>query len=155
MWRLLKCALFYKAKALSIMTSIPLFVVQSLSCLWLFCNPMDCSPPGSSVRGILQAKILAWVAFPSPGDLHNPGIEPVSHASPVLQADSLPLSHWGRSPHSEVGAIQLPIFEFPQAFSENPDSTSLSTFIRVGVPCGLRFNRQEFLSVKNRGYFAS
>ena len=30
------------------------------------CNPMDCSPPGSSVHGILQA-ILDWVAIPSPG----------------------------------------------------------------------------------------
>ena len=29
------------------------------------CNHMDCSPPGSSVRGILQARILGWVAMPS------------------------------------------------------------------------------------------
>ena len=29
------------------------------------CDPMDCSPPGSSVHGILQARILEWVAFPS------------------------------------------------------------------------------------------
>ena len=29
------------------------------------CNPMDCSPPGSSVHGILQARILEWVAMPS------------------------------------------------------------------------------------------
>ena len=34
------------------------------SCLTL-CNPMDCSPPGSSVHGILQARILEWVAIPS------------------------------------------------------------------------------------------
>ena len=33
------------------------------SCLTL-CNPMDCSLPGSSVRGILQARILEWVAMP-------------------------------------------------------------------------------------------
>ena len=31
------------------------------------CDPMDCSPPGSSIHGILQARILEWVAFPSPG----------------------------------------------------------------------------------------
>ena len=30
-----------------------------------FCNPMDCSPPGSSAHGILQARILEWVAMPS------------------------------------------------------------------------------------------
>ena len=35
------------------------------SCLTL-CHPMDCSPPGSSVHGILQARILEWVAFPAP-----------------------------------------------------------------------------------------
>ena len=28
------------------------------------CDPMDCSPPGSSVRGMLQARVLEWVAFP-------------------------------------------------------------------------------------------
>ena len=47
------------------------------------CNPMDCSLPGSSVHGGLQARILEWVPFPSPGNLPNPGIE---HGSPVLQA---------------------------------------------------------------------
>ena len=54
-------------------------------CLSL-CDPVHCSPPGSSVHGILQAGILEWVAIPSPGDLRNPGINP---GSPALQADSL------------------------------------------------------------------
>ena len=40
-----------------------LFVVQSLSHVRLFCNPMTCSPPGSSVHGISQARILEWVAI--------------------------------------------------------------------------------------------
>ena len=43
------------------------------SCLTL-CNPMDCSPPGSSVHGILQARILEWLLFPSSGDLPDPEI---------------------------------------------------------------------------------
>ena len=34
------------------------------SCLTL-CDPMDHSPPGSSVRGIFQARVLEWVAVPS------------------------------------------------------------------------------------------
>ena len=55
-------------------------------CLTL-CDPTDCSPPGSSVHGILQGRILEWVAMPSPGDIPDPGIEP---RSPALQADSLP-----------------------------------------------------------------
>ena len=48
------------------------------------CSPMDCSSPGSSVHGISQAKILEWVPFPLPGDLPDPGIEPVSPVSPAL-----------------------------------------------------------------------
>ena len=47
---------------------------------------MDCSPPDSSVHGILQARIVEWVAFPTPEDLLDPGIKPVS---PVFQGDSL------------------------------------------------------------------
>ena len=47
---------------------------------------MDYNPPGSSVHGNLQARILEWVAFPSPGDPPNPGVEPRSSA---LQADSI------------------------------------------------------------------
>ena len=53
------------------------------SCLTL-CDPMDCSPPGSSVHGILQARILKWVAMPSFRDLPDPGIEPISPVSPAL-----------------------------------------------------------------------
>ena len=41
----------------------PIKVKVSQSCLTL-CHPMDCSLPGSSVHGILQARILEWVAFP-------------------------------------------------------------------------------------------
>ena len=37
--------------------------VKSLSPVWLFVTPMDCSLPGSSVHGILQARILKWVAI--------------------------------------------------------------------------------------------
>ena len=50
-------------------------------------QPVDCSPPGSSVHGILQTRILEWVAMPSSRGLPDPGIEP---RSPALQADSLP-----------------------------------------------------------------
>ena len=50
------------------------------------CDPVDCSPPGSYVHGILQARILDWVAISFSGDLPNAGIEP---RSPTLQLDSL------------------------------------------------------------------
>ena len=69
-------------------------VVQLLSHAWLFCDPMDCGPPDSSVLGISQARILEWVAisFSQPRDLPDPGINPhLLH----WQADSLLLSHQG------------------------------------------------------------
>ena len=62
---------------------------QSLqSCLTL-CNPMDYSPPDSSICEIPQARILGWVAMP-PEDLPKPEIKLMSPLSPVLQVDSLP-----------------------------------------------------------------
>ena len=69
-----------------------------LSCfshVQLFASNMDCSLPGSSVHGILQARILEWVAMPSSEDLLDPAIKPVSPASPALQADFLPTEPLG------------------------------------------------------------
>ena len=59
-----------------------------------FCDHTDCSMPGSSVHGISQARILEWVAFPSPGDLPHPGMELMSlespaHCSPPQEVPSL------------------------------------------------------------------
>ena len=56
------------------------------SCLSL-CEPIDCSPPGSSVSmGFSRQEYWSGLPFPSPGDLPNPGIEP---RFPALQADAL------------------------------------------------------------------
>ena len=41
---------------------------------------MDCSLPGSSVHGILQARIVEWAAMPPPGDLPDLGTKPESPA---------------------------------------------------------------------------
>ena len=49
--------------------------------------PTHCDPMDYTVHGILQARILEWVAAPFSRDLPNPGIEP---RSPALQVDSLP-----------------------------------------------------------------
>ena len=51
------------------------------------CSPMDNSPPGSSVHGILQARRLEWVAMPFSRGSSWP-------RSPALQADSLPTEKW-------------------------------------------------------------
>ena len=64
---------------------IPCFVViSSLSHVQLFWDPVDCSPPGSSVHGISQAWIMEWVAISFSMGSSQPGIEPMSPASPAL-----------------------------------------------------------------------
>ena len=79
------------------------------------CNPMDCSPPGSYVCEIFQARILEWVAISfsrgegtqgsRPRDrtqglnLPDPGIEP---RSPALQADSLPTELRGKPERNSI-----------------------------------------------------
>ena len=57
-----------------------------------------------TVHRILQARILEWVAFPSPGDLPHPGIKP---RSPALQADSLPAKPQGKPKNTGVGSLFL------------------------------------------------
>ena len=64
---------FYCVRAFSVIQSCP-----------TFCDPMYCSPLGSSVHRILQARILEGLPFPPPGDLPNPGIKPVSSKPPTL-----------------------------------------------------------------------
>ena len=49
-----------------------------------FCDPMDCSPPGSSVHSILQAKMWSGLACSPPGDLPKQGIKSMSLMSPTL-----------------------------------------------------------------------
>ena len=59
------------------------------------CDPMDCSPPGSSVHGLLQARILGVGSHSLlQGNLPDTGIKPGSSA---LQADSLPSEPPGKS----------------------------------------------------------
>ena len=66
------------------------------------CNPMDCTSPGSSVHGILQAEYWSELPSPPPGDYPNPGIEPTSLTSPVLQEGSLLLT-----PPAAAKSLQL------------------------------------------------
>ena len=63
---------------------------KSLQSCPALCDPMDHRPPGSSAHGLLQAKILHWVACPA-WDLSYPVSEPPSLMSPVWQVGNLPL----------------------------------------------------------------
>ena len=72
--------------------------------LQTLCDPMDCSLPGSSVHGLLQARILEWVAFPFSRGSSQPGIEP---RSPTLQANFLPSELPGKPKYTGVGSLTL------------------------------------------------
>ena len=58
------------------------------------CDPLDCSLPGSSVHGILQARILEWVAMPSSRGSSQPRDQ--TEVSSTLWADSVPSEPSGK-----------------------------------------------------------
>ena len=72
----------------------------SQSCLTL-CNPMDCSPPGSSVHGDSLGKNAGVVAIPS----SRTSSQPIEPRSPALQADSLPSEPPGKPKNTGVGSL--------------------------------------------------
>ena len=83
---------------------------KSLQSYLTLCKPMDCSPPGSSVHGILQARILEWVAFPFSRGSSQPRD---GTRSPALQADSLPAEPQGKLKNTGVGSLSLLLGIFP------------------------------------------
>ena len=66
--------------------------------------PTLCDPMVFTVHGILQARILEWVAFPFSRDFPNPGIQP---RSPALQVDSLLAETQGKPKNTGVGSLSL------------------------------------------------
>ena len=77
---------------------------QLLSRVCLFVTPWTVACQASLSMGILQARILEWVACPPPGDLPNPGIK---LRSPALQVDSLLSEPSGKPMNTGVGSLSL------------------------------------------------
>ena len=72
------------------------------------CDPMDCSPPGSSIRGVLQARILKWVAMPTFRGIFLPRDQIKSHPCCLRwQVGSLLLAPPGKPYYSTVLYSQL------------------------------------------------
>ena len=69
-----------------------------------------CESKDYTVHGILQAKILEWVAFPFSRGSSHPGIE---SRSPALRADSLPAEPPGKPKNTVVGSLSLLQWIFP------------------------------------------
>ena len=76
---------------------------QSFQLCLTLCNPMDCSTPGSSVRGIFQARIRIpeWVVMPFSRGSYWPRTETTALMSLALQADSLPTQRTWEAPKTE------------------------------------------------------
>ena len=66
------------------MVSFVVVVVQLLSCVPLFCDPIDCSHQVPLSMAFSRQEYWSELPFPSPGDFPNPGIEPMSFASLAL-----------------------------------------------------------------------
>ena len=94
------------------------FDLQSLSCCCCLvaqscptlCDPMHCSPPGSSIHGIFQARILEWVAISFSRELPDPRVKP---RFPSLHAGALPSEPPGKPP----GMVYLTCVLFHHAHS--------------------------------------
>ena len=68
----------FTSPSLSFLFSKIACVLVAQSCPTL-CNPIDCSPPGTPVHGILQARTLGWLPFPSPkGNIERKKVKSLS-----------------------------------------------------------------------------
>ena len=120
-----------------------------LSCFSLtFCDPTDCSPSGSSDHGILQARILEWVAMPSSRGSSRPRDRTwVSYMSLHWQAGSLPLV-----PPGKPSIILAPLYNLWRRGSQqrgeggyNGSSSSPSfLFAQFCAPLTLKEHNKEY-----------
>ena len=81
-----------------------------LSHVQLFATPWSVACQAPLFMGILQIRILEWVAMPSSRDLPNPGIKP---RSPTMRADSLPSEPPGKPKNTGIGSLSLLQGNFP------------------------------------------
>ena len=67
-------------------------MLSRFSHVQFFCGPMDCSPPGSSVPGTLQARILQWVSMPS-------SMGPSQSRNQICVSSVTYIGRWGLDPN--------------------------------------------------------
>ena len=85
---------------------------QSLSCVQLFHDPMDCSPPGSSLSMVFfRQEYWNGLPFPLPGDLPDPGMEP---ASPALAGGFFTTKTSGKPLSSSKVHLLIQIFPYQE-----------------------------------------
>ena len=102
----LECCLWEIGPFLACCLKVKVTVLVAQPCPTL-CNSMNCNLPGSSVYGILQARILEWIAVPFSRGSSQPRIEPRSHIAGGLQVDSWPSEPPGKLKNIGVGNLSL------------------------------------------------
>ena len=95
--------------------------VKSLQPCLTLCCLMDCCPPGSSVHGISRKGHWSGLLCPPPGDLPDPGIEPISLMSPALAGGLFTTSTTWESPSIEQIGSQISC-QVQNKFPLKPDS---------------------------------
>ena len=98
---------------------------QLLSRVWRFCDPLDCSPPGSSVREMSRQENWSGLPFPPRGHLPNSGVKPASPTPPRLHCRRQMPCHWA------TGKALSPRLEAVQGFW--PDYVTLGLSAWLGV----------------------
>ena len=123
---------------------------KSLQFCLTLCDLMDCSPPGSSVHWVSQARILEWVSMPSSKDLPNPGIKPVSLSLVRWWAGSLPLV----PPGNPILVAPILTFKLCDIFTENSWAKFLLAQLMWSLPhCrGLQATLASSLCSINSGF---
>ena len=102
--------------------------VYAQSCLTLS-NSLDWSWPGLSVHGIFQARILAWLPFPSAGDLPDPGTELASAVSLALAGGFLSIYNGTPSPRPHLGFYNPKAFMYPMEYYSAIKKNTLETVL--------------------------
>ena len=92
------------SKTMNLNTTV-VAIVQSLSCVQLFCDPMDCSPLGSSIQEILQARTLHCVAISFSRGSSQPRNQ--THVSCIGRQILYPLSHQGSPKHNHESESEV------------------------------------------------
>ena len=98
------------------------------------CDPVDCSLPSSCVHGILQARILEWVALPFSRDHPDPRIEPESLMSPALAGGFFTASVTWEAQHSHL-VVQLLscIWPFATPWTAACQASLFFTIFNIGI----------------------
>ena len=107
---------------------------------FLLCHPMDCNVPGSSVHGILRARILNWVAILPPGDLLGPVVEPAFPMAPALVGGFFTTEPPGK-PQTNVISLQYKIKCFLPKSRNKANMSTLVILIQHSAGSSSQFSK--------------